>query len=110
MRNILITLFVLLVGSVSVAYAQETETFQDYLMLSESEPSQELEREISYEELPEHVQFAFEESPYSMWKVDKVVQLETTVETESGTTYYLTVSNEADRLVISYDQGGYPIE
>lgn len=62
--------------------------------------------EIQYENLPEAVKTAFEESDYSEQEVTTVYQ----VQTDEGTQYELSISDGTNTTTVTYDAEGNEIE
>ncbi|MEK6477134.1 hypothetical protein WJR50_06355 [Catalinimonas sp. 4WD22] len=62
--------------------------------------------EIQYENLPEAVKTAFEESDYSEQEVTIVYQ----VQTEDGMQYELSITDGTDTITVTYDAEGNEIE
>ncbi|WPP48499.1 PepSY-like domain-containing protein [Catalinimonas niigatensis] len=62
--------------------------------------------EIQYEELPDAVSTAFEESQYGQWEVSQVHE----VGTEQGTQYELTITDGTQNGTLSFDEEGNMIQ
>lgn len=58
--------------------------------------------EIKYEELPEAVSTAFEESQYAQWEVSEVFE----VTTDQGKQYELTISDGTQTGTLTFDADG----
>jgi hypothetical protein len=63
-------------------------------------------KEIKYEELPEEVKTAFEESQYGEWEVSQVHE----VEVESNKQYELTISDGSQSGVLAFDEDGNMVQ
>ena len=67
---------------------------------------QDQSKEIEYEQLPDAVKKAFEESQYAEWEVQKVEE----VTTEEGKEYNLTVSDGSQEDTLTFDEQGEMVE
>lgn len=63
---------------------------------------QDQRKEIKYEELPDAVSTAFEESQYGQWEVSQVHE----VSTEEGTQYELTITDGTQSGTLTFDEDG----
>jgi hypothetical protein len=63
-------------------------------------------KEIKYEDLPEEVKKAFEESQYSEWEVSKVEE----VEAETETQYELTITDGSQSGILAFDENGEMVQ
>jgi len=62
--------------------------------------------EIKYEELPEDVKTAFEESQYGEWDVSKVHK----VDVDSQTQYELTITDGSQSGILAFDESGNMVQ
>lgn len=67
---------------------------------------QDQRKEIKYEELPDAVTKAFEESQFAAWEVSKVEE----VTTEEGKQYALTISDGSEEGTLTFDEEGNMVE
>lgn len=67
-------------------------------------------KEIKYEDLPEEVRTAFEESQYSEWEVSEVHEVEAEAETDTATQYELTITDGSQSGVLAFDEEGNMIQ
>ncbi|MFW5726439.1 MAG: hypothetical protein ACOCW4_01095 [bacterium] len=67
---------------------------------------QDQRKEVKFEELPEPVKQAFEESQYSEWEVSKAYE----VTTEEGTQYELTISDGSQSGTLTFDEEGNMVQ
>jgi hypothetical protein len=67
---------------------------------------QDQRKEIKYEELPDAVSTAFEESQYAEWDVSKVEE----VTTDEGTQYELTISDGSQSGTLTFDAEGNMVQ
>lgn len=63
-------------------------------------------REIQYEDLPDEVQLAFEDSQYSEWQVSKVEE----VEVETETQFELTITDGSQSGILAFDEDGNMVQ
>lgn len=63
-------------------------------------------KEIKYEELPEEVKTAFEESQYGEWEVSQVHEVEVSGETQ----YELTITDGSQSGILAFDQEGNMVQ
>jgi len=71
-----------------------------------AEFAQDSRKEITYEELPQAVKTAFEESENSEMEVTTVYE----VQTDEGVQYELSISDGTDTSTVTYDAEGNPVE
>ncbi|MDF9798172.1 hypothetical protein OKW21_003435 [Catalinimonas alkaloidigena] len=68
-------------------------------------------KEIKYEDLPEEVKTAFEQSQYKEWEVSKVEEVEVDAETaEAGTQYELTITDGSQSGILAFDEDGNMVQ
>ena len=67
---------------------------------------QDQRKEVKFEELPEQVKQAFDESQYSEWEVSKAYE----VPTEEGTQYELTISDGSQSGTLTFDEEGNMVQ
>ncbi len=63
-------------------------------------------KEIKYEDLPDEVQTAFEDSQYGEWEVSKVHE----VEVEDATQYELTITDGSQSGILAFDETGEMVQ
>lgn len=63
-------------------------------------------KEIKYEDLPEEVKTAFEDSQYGEWEVSKVEE----VEVEKETQYELTITDGSQSGILAFDESGNMVQ
>lgn len=84
------------------AFASLNITAQPLTTGSEIVFVQDQRSEIKYEELPEAVSTAFEESQYAQWEVSEVFE----VTTDQGKQYELTISDGTQTGTLTFDADG----
>ncbi|WKN32803.1 hypothetical protein PZB74_05525 [Porifericola rhodea] len=67
---------------------------------------QDQRKEIKYEELPEAVRTAFEDSQYGQWEVSQVHE----VAAEQGTQYELTITDGTQSGTLTFDEEGNMVQ
>ncbi|MEK6476377.1 PepSY-like domain-containing protein [Catalinimonas sp. 4WD22] len=84
------------------SFASLNTTAQPLIEGSEVVFMQDQRTEIKYEELPEAVSTAFEESQYAQWEVSEVFE----VSTDQGKQYELTISDGSQNGTLTFDVDG----
>ncbi|WPP50370.1 hypothetical protein [Catalinimonas niigatensis] len=67
-------------------------------------------KEIKYEELPEEVKNAFEESQYGEWEVSKVEEVEMEAEAQAEKKYELTITDGSQSGILAFDESGKMVQ